>query len=79
MEVLGEEFPGEEPGGTATFTVAVNRSLTIRFQAGTPKPGVLFLDRGRGFFNPATGRVTAELASALEPTDLNLFWGGDAH
>ena len=79
VEVLGEEFPCEEPAGAAMFAVAVNRSLAKRFQAGTPKPGVLFLDRGRGWFNPTTGRVTRELASALDPTDLNLFWGDDAH
>ena len=40
---------------------------------------VLFLDRGRAFFNTVTGRVTAELAAALEPTELELFWGDDAH
>ena len=40
---------------------------------------MLFLDRGRAFFNTVTGRVTAELAAALEPTELELFWGDDAH
>ena len=34
---------------------------------------------GRAFFNTVTGRVTAELAAALEPTELELFWGDDAH
>ena len=36
-------------------------------------------DRGRAFFNIVTGRATAELAAALEPTELELFWGDDAH
>ena len=79
VEVLGEAFPGEEPAGAAAFAAAVKHGLAKRFQAHIPKPGVLFLDRGRAFFNTVTGRVTAELAAALEPTELELFWGDDAH
>ena len=69
----------EEPAGAATFAAAVSHGLAKRFQAGISKPGVLFLDRGRAFFNTVTGRVTAELAAALEPTELELFWGAGAH
>ena len=79
VEVLGEDFPGEEPAGAAMFAVAVKRGLCKRFRTGIPKPSVLFLDRGRGFFNTTTGRVTPELAAALGPNELELFWGDDAH
>ena len=50
----------------------------MRFQAGTPKPSSLFVDRGRAFFNTVTGRITPELAEALEGTSLSTFWGDDA-
>ena len=80
--VGGKRVPGgriEEPAGAATFAAAVSHGLAKRFQAGISKPGVLFLDRGRAFINTVTGRVTAELAAVLEPTELELFWGADAH
>ena len=50
----------------------------MRFQAGAARPSQLFLDRGRAFFNTATGVVTPELALALGDTGLALFWGRDA-
>ena len=43
------------------------------------KPHILFLDRGRAFFNTVTGRVTPQMAAALAGTGLSLFWGDDAH
>ena len=78
VEVLGVDFPGEEPAGASMFVDAVQRGLAVRFQAGTPKPSLLFVDRGRGFWCTKTGRVTAELADALQGTGLSMFWGEDA-
>ena len=50
----------------------------MRFQAGTPKPSFLFVDRGRGFWCTTTGHVTPELAATLEGTGLSMFWSEDA-
>ena len=36
-------------------------------------------DRGCAFFSTVIGRVVAELAAALDPTEPELFWGDDAH
>ena len=76
--MLGEDFRGEEPAGAPAFVAAVKNGLSKRFQSGA-KPSVLFLDRSRAFFNTVTGRVTVELADALGPAALSLFWGEDAH
>ena len=78
VEMLGEDFPGEEPAGAPALVTAVRYGLKKRFQ-GDAGPSVLFLDRSRAFFNTFTGRVTPELADALERTTLSLFWGEDAH
>ena len=75
--MLGEDFPGEEPSGTPAFATAVKNGLAKRFKSDA-KPSVLFLDRSRAFFNTVTGRVTTELADALDPAALSLYWGDDA-
>ena len=78
VEMLGEDFPGEDPAGAAEFVAAVERGLAKRFRSG-PKPGVLFLDRSRVFFNTVTGLVTPEMAAAMETSELDLYWNDDAH
>jgi hypothetical protein len=78
VEMLGADFHTEEPAGASVFVDAVQRGLAVRFQAGTPKPSFLFVDRGCGFWCTTTGRMTPELADALEGTGLSAFWGDDA-
>ena len=63
--------------GVAAAT-AVRNGLKKRFR-GEARPSILFLDRSRAFFNTVTGRVTPQLADALERTALSLFWGEDTH
>ena len=43
------------------------------------RQGLMSSTRSRAFFNTVIGRVTPELADALERTTLSLFWGEDAH
>ena len=39
---------------------------------------MLFVDRGRGFYDPKTGLITAEYKAALREHGLRTFWGDDA-
>ena len=42
----------------------VRAGLNIRFPT-APMPATLFVDRGRGFYDPQTGAITAEVRAAL--------------
>ena len=75
---LGSDFPGDTPEGAAALVPKVKTALNIRFQNVQDAPTMLFVDRGRGFFDTRTGRITAEYKSALRESGLRTFWGDDA-
>ena len=78
VEVLPENFPGEEPEGARMVVQKVRAALNIRFQGGSvPAPSVMWTDRGRGFFH-GNGSSTCEFKEALEENDFQAFWKDDA-
>ena len=77
VEMLPRAFPGDRPEGAAAFVKRVRAGLNVRFQ-GTRPPRVLFTDRGAGFFNPGSGRVTSEYKTALAVDGLRAFMRDDA-
>ncbi len=78
VEVLPENFPGEEPVGAPMLVQRVRAALNIRFQGGgLPAPTVMWTDRGKGFFH-GNGKITTEFQAALEENDLKHFWKDDA-
>ena len=72
VEILGSDFPGETPAGAAVLVSKVRTALNIRFQGSTP-PGIVFTDRGQGFFHINGGRITPEYKAALR--EHGLQWG----
>ena len=56
--VFDASYPGETPEGAEALVAAVRGAVNKRFQGGATKPDTLMVDRGRGFYNNATGNVT---------------------
>ena len=77
VHVFGEDFSGETPAGAAALAEAIPTMLTARFP-NAQKPRVVFVDRGKGFFSPATGKITDSFAAALRQSGLRAFVGDDA-
>ena len=77
VEVFDQGFPGEVPKGAALLVAKARAALNIRFQGSEP-PTVVYVDRGKGFYDPGTGRITAEFEEALQESGLKAFWGEDA-
>lgn len=77
VEILGHDFPGENPAGAAVLAARVRTALNIRFQGSTP-PGIVFTDRGQGFFHINGGRITPEYKAALRANGLKAFNGDNA-
>jgi len=46
----------------------VRAALNIRFGAGAPN--VLFVDRGKGFYDPGTGKIVGPFKTALRDNQL---------
>ena len=78
VEIFDDAFPGEAPDGAALVVQKVRAAINIRFQGGGSKPGYVFVDRGRGFYHPATGKITNEFKEALEENGLKAVMGNDA-
>ena len=75
--LLGDDFPGETPGGAAKLVAKVRASLNIHFK-GDDQPDVVFTDRGQGFYALKSAKITDEYATALHENDLTAFMGADA-
>lgn len=76
IECLGTDFPGETPAGAAVLVAKVRAAINIRFH--DDQPTTLFVDRGKGFYYPATGGITPEFKNALSVNNLQAFFGDDA-
>lgn len=77
IEVLGTEFPGEVPEGAALLVARVRAAINLRIQE-DDKPDVVFVDRGKGFFNPRTAQITSEFKAASVEHDLKIFMRDNA-
>jgi hypothetical protein len=74
---LPEKFPGEVEEGAAIMVDKVRTALNIRFQGSTP-PNMLFTDRGNGFYNAGSGKITYGYQTALRRCGLTAFFKHDA-
>ena len=78
VEVLPEDFSGENASGAEVLVQKVRAAINIRFQGGgQAAPKVVWTDRGKGFYD-GTGKITTKYKSALHGNDLKPFWGDDA-
>ena len=76
IEIFDEDFPGEVPAGGVLLVEKVRAALNIRFR--TDAPSVLYVDRGRVFYHPGTGKIVPSFKQALHDNELRAFWGDDA-
>ena len=70
VDVFDENFAGETAEGAAELVTKVRSALNVRFQSAASQPEFLFTDRGRGFYLPNSGAITAEYRQALADNDL---------
>ena len=78
VDLFDHDFPGEVPQGAAILVEKVRAALNVRFQGADSKPGHVFTDRGRGFFEPDSGQITREYKQALAENGLRSFMGDNA-
>ena len=53
-------------------------AINVRFPNATTQPSWVFVDRGKGFYNCSTGKITPEYKEALRECGFKAFWGDDA-
>ena len=78
VEVLDDQFPGETSAGAASLVQKVRAAVNVRFQAGVRQPKIIFVDRGKGFFIPATGKITSAFQAALAENGFEAIMGDNA-
>ena len=78
IEIFDETFPGETEEGAARVVEKVRAAVNIRCQAAASKPNIISVDRGRGFYNPGHGQITAPFKQALQDNGLTGIMGDNA-
>ena len=78
VEVFDEGFPGETPEGAERLVARVRSAVNCRFQGDATKPDHVMVDRGRGFYAIANGKITAQFRAALREHGLKNMMGEDA-
>ena len=75
MDLFDADFPGEVPESAPYLVTKVRAALNVRFPNADSRPKLVFTDRGRGFFEPNSGRITRGYKEALAENDLRPFMG----
>ena len=73
-----DNFPGEEPAGAKELVQKLLIAVNVRFSRSPSKPSWVFVDRGRGFYNPGNGKITPAFQTALAECHFKAFWRDDA-
>ena len=77
LELLPMNFPGETEAGAALMVAKIRTILNIRFP-GCNAPRILFTDRGNGFYESGSGKITGGYRRALRQHRLQAFMKADA-
>ena len=78
VEMLSGNFAGECEEGAAELVEKVRAGINCRFQGGTTQPDHVFTDRGRGFYNTGSGKITKAYLEALKENGLKPVLGENA-
>ena len=78
VELFDEGFPGETQEGARLLVEKLRAAVNIRFQNVDSKPNVVFVDRGRGFYNPGSGHMTRDFKEALAEHNFRGIMGENA-
>ena len=77
IEYIGENFHGDDPRSMQVFVQKLRAAVNVRFPA-ADKPKIVFTDKGRGFYDIATSKITPEYKEALTRYGFKAFAGDDA-
>lgn len=77
LELLPGDFPGETQAGAQIMVAKIRGILNVRFPSGDA-PKILFTDRGNGFYESNSGKITDGYRTALQDHGLKAFMGRDA-
>ena len=73
---LGRSWaPAPPVEGAEIMVQKVRAAVNVRFQNMDNKPDQIFVDRGRGFYNVKTGKITEEYKTALSEHGLHNAMG----
>ena len=72
-----DEGWGEDAESMAVFVARLPKLLNTMLGRDTPKPKVLYSDRGSGMYVPRTGQATGAYAAAVEGEGFRLYGGTD--
>ena len=78
IEMLGDDFPGETKRGAATILGQKVRAAVNKRFRGDDQPTLLFVDRGKVFYQSNGGSIMREFKAALEENDLKAYYGDNA-
>ena len=78
VDLLDADFPGEAPEGAEALVAQVRTALNKRFRTADRMPGVIFTDRGRGFYEPNSGKMTEQYSRGLRAHNLRALMGENA-
>ncbi len=78
VEVFDNDYPGETPEGAEILVGRARGAVNKRFQGDAVKPEFLMVDRGRGFYNIATGKITQKYKDAVQAHGFTNLMGDDA-
>ena len=67
-----------EPSGASLLVPKVRAAVNVRFPNVAKQPSCIFVDRGKGFYRTANGKITPEFKDALRESGFKAFWGEDA-
>ena len=78
VDCFGIDFPGETAAGARILVDKVRSAVNVRFPNVVAKPDTIFTDRGRGFYEPASGRITAAYKAGLRANQFKAMMGDNA-
>ena len=78
VAVFDDGFPGETGEGAALLVEKVRAAINVRCQAASRQPKHIFVDRGKGFYAPASGQITAKYSTALAEYEFVPMMGQNA-
>ncbi len=74
IEVTDHSFPGQTVQDAAQLVSKARSAVNIGFQGGVAQPDYLMVDRGKGFYNTATGKITKEFKREIVRAKCKIDW-----
>ena len=76
--VFDDGFPGETGEGAKLLVEKLRAAINVRCQGAARQPKYVFVDRGKGFYTPASGQITSKYSVALAENNFEPMMGQNA-